>query len=69
MTKAMDASRQDIQTHITSPKTRHAKQHSTNPFERLNKDILQRTKTLVIFSNDVAIVRLVAATLVKQNDE
>ena len=54
---------------MTFPKAHRTKIHSTNPLERLNAEIKRRTRVVGIFPNEAAIVRLVGALLLEQNDE
>ena len=51
------------------PKEHRTKLQSTNPIERLNGEIKRRTDVVGIFPNDDAIVRLVGALLLEENDE
>jgi putative transposase len=65
----MDDAEPDVLAYMTFPKEHRAKLHSTNPIERLNGEIKRRTDVIGIFPNEDAIVRLVGALLLEQNDE
>jgi putative transposase len=65
----MDEAEDDVLAHLGFPKEHWPQLHSTNPLERLNGEIKRRTDVVAIFPNEAAIVRLVGAMLLEQNDE
>ena len=65
----MDEAEDDVLAYMTFPPEHWSKIHSTNGLERLNGEVKRRTEVVGIFPNDDALVRLVGAILLEQNDE
>ena len=63
------AAEEEILAHMDFPREHWRKLGSTNPLERLNKEIARRTKVVGIFPNEKSLLRLVGALLLEQNDE
>ena len=64
----MDEAEDDVLAYMHFPAAHWVKLHSTNPIERPNGEIKRRTNVVGI-PNEEAIVRLVGAILLEQNDE
>jgi transposase-like protein len=65
----MDESEHDVLAYMGFPAQHRAKLHSTNPLERLNKEVKRRADVVGIFPNEASITRLIGAVLLEANDE
>jgi putative transposase len=65
----IDDSETDVLSYLDFPEPHRSKLHSTNPLERLNKEVKRRVGVVGIFPNEAAIIRLIGAVLLEQNDE
>jgi putative transposase len=69
LAELMDASRDDVLVYMSFPRERWPQIASTNPLERLNGEVKRRSDVVGIFPNDRAVVRLIGALMLEQNDE
>ncbi len=65
----LEAAEEDLIAFYRFPSEHWTKLRSTNPLERVNKEIGRRTDVVGIFPNDQAAIRLAGALLTEQNDE
>lgn len=65
----MDGSREEVLAYMAFPKEHWPQISSTNPLERVNKEIKRRADVIGIFPNNAAVIRLVGALMLEQNDE
>jgi putative transposase len=59
----------DVTAYAAFPRAHWRKISSTNPLERINKEIKRRSNVVGIFPDDASVVRLVGAVLLEQHDE
>lgn len=69
LARFLDEVETDVLAYMTFPPQHRTKLHSTNPIERLNGEIKRRIEVVGIFPNEDAIVCLIGAILLEQNDE
>jgi len=61
--------REDLTAFASFPTPHWVKIWSTNPLERLNKEVKRRTNVVGIFPDDAAVLRLAGAVLIEAHDE
>jgi putative transposase len=65
----LEQAEEDLTAFYAFPPEHWTKIRSTNPLERVNKEIGRRSDVVGIFPNDASVIRLAGALLLEQNDE
>jgi transposase-like protein len=67
--RLLEGAEDDLLAFMGFPKEHWSKLRSTNPLERVNREIGRRSDVVGIYPNDAALVRLAGSLLIEQNDE
>ena len=65
----MDGAQDDVPASCGFPRTHWHKIWSTNPLERVNKEMERRTRVVGIFPNEASAIRLVGVILADLHDD
>ena len=67
--RLLEAAEEELLAHMRFPREHWTKLRSTNPLERINREIARRSDVVGIYPNDESVIRLAGALLLEQNDE
>ena len=67
--RLLEGAEDELLAYMAFPREHWCKLRSTNPLERVNREIGRRSDVVGIYPNDAALIRLAGALLIEQNDE
>ncbi len=67
--RLLEEAEEDLLAHMSFPPLHWKALRSTNPLERVNKEIARRTNVVGIFPTDKSVIRLVGCVLIEQDEE
>jgi Transposase, Mutator family len=67
--RLLEEAEPDLLAFYGFPAAHRSKLRSTNPLERVNREIGRRTDVVGVFPNDAALLRLAGSLLIERNDE
>jgi transposase-like protein len=65
----LEEAAEDVLAHMHFPREHRRRLHSTNPIERLHKEVKRRTRVVGIFPTPDSLMRMVGTLLAEQDDE
>lgn len=69
ISRLLTEAEEDLIGFYAMPTEHWSKLRSTNPLERVNREIARRSDVVGIYPNNAALIRLAASLLIEQNDE
>ena len=65
----LSSAAEDVLAYMAFPQEHWARIDSTNPLERLNREVKRRSEVVGVFPDTASVLRLVGSVLIEQDDE